>query len=168
MPARALVPGDADNGRRLTYSLFMRGFFSLMMAIGFVLILFSYLYSPRNPSVPDLIPYSILIGLSLVFSTFILKLFFSYFIVNDQGIERKAFWARRKFIPWSEVDSIIYVWGRRRSEYQVRGAGKMFALSTGLVGLSSFGRMVVAKVPPDRWTKSKREILNMVEREENN
>ena len=50
----------------------------------------------------------------------------------------------------------------------MRGAGKMFALSTGLVGLSSFGRMVVAKVPPDRWTKSKREILNMVEREENN
>ena len=94
----------------------------------------------------------------------LLELFLSHYVLNDAGVEKDTIWGGKRFIQWSEIESIAYIDGRYGGdEFRIKGAGKTISLPLWLEGINVFSRMVVARVPPDKWAESKHNILNMVE-----
>jgi hypothetical protein len=165
-PATAAWPDKAprasDRSLRLVYSRFAKAFSICLIAAFFLLILISYIYSPRTPGILDIYPLAGLLLMGLLFSLYPLAVFTTYYQLSDEGIEMRGMTGKRTFIPWAEVESIIFIVSRNSMRYEVRGPGKKIVLNDGLADISSFCRMVVTHVPPDKWAKAKKHIVNML------
>jgi len=87
----------------------------------------------------------------------------SYFVLNDEGIERRVFHVKKVFIPWSEVEAVNFTYGRYGNSFNVVGHKKKMELMTWLDGMPQFARMVAAKVPPEKWARSRTAVMALIE-----
>lgn len=92
----------------------------------------------------------------------IMEIYLSYYTLSSDGIEHHSMYRGRIFIPWNEVESIAYEVGNNGSIFRIKGNMKKIVLVCMVDRLPEFARMVVNKVPPERWIMARLEISRLL------
>jgi hypothetical protein len=76
---------------------------------------------------------------------------FSWYVINDKGIDKHSAWNRRLFMQWGEVDSITFT--AVNQWFVIKGANGSVRLHAYLDGLKEFAIVVRTHVPREKWKK---------------
>jgi uncharacterized membrane protein len=145
---------------RMEYSKFMKAFFGILCVVMLLMLWGLYFTNPGELTILS-VPGLCLIGLTIFFIVVLMELFLSYSVLSDEGIERHSFRIRKVFIPWNEVESIWVVRGKDGNEFHIKSSEKRIELFI-VDGMPQFAKMVVAKLPPEKWARAKTAVMALI------
>jgi hypothetical protein len=91
-----------------------------------------------------------------------MEVYLSFYTLSSDGIEHHSMYLGRIFIPWNEVESIAHEVGSYGNIFRIKGNKRKIVLVCMVNCLPEFARMVVNKVPPERWTMARLEISRLL------
>ena len=147
------VKATHDGGFLLNYGSGMTWFAIISAFILATLFSYSAMFRPAAPG-SDVVSLATIL-MAIFMSTWLpfIEGTFSWFIVNDRGIDKHSAWSRHFFMRWDEIGSIDFT--AVNQWFVIRGSKGSLHLHAYLIGLPEFAKEVQKHVPPERWVKTK-------------
>jgi hypothetical protein len=142
---------------RLGYSKMAKAITIILAAVFIPLLFYTFFWWPDETVLWTQV---VAVAFMLLPILMLAEVFLSYYVLSDEGIERHRFHLSKVFIPWNEVESVRYARNKYGGAFRVYGANKKIELTSDLDGMAQFAQMVVAKLPPEVWSRAKMYIMN--------
>ena len=145
----------------LSYGGGMAWFAIISAFVLIMLILMSAVFGSSEPGELTITSAVVIMSVFLITWPLFIEGTFSWYIVNNEGIDRHSAWSRHLFMRWSEIDSITFT--AVNQWFVIKGNMGTIRLHAYLIGLPEFARAVRKHVPPERWDKAKGMIETLAE-----
>ena len=161
-PTSSIANLDMTQGTiRMNYSKAFKAFCIILSTVILVLMLAAGLFDFALANLFSVWSLLVLL-LTLIPVLLIMEVYSSFYTLSSDGIEHHSMYLGRIFIPWNEVESIAYEVGNYGSIFRIKGNKRKIVLVCMVDRLPEFARMVVNKVPPERWTMARLEISRLL------
>lgn len=154
---RSRVKATADGGYVLDYGSGMT-WFAIISAFLLMIMLITAAFGSTKPGDAST---TTAIGYMSLFVILVWPLFiegtFSWYIVNNEGIDKHSAWSRHLFMRWDEVESIEFT--AVNQWFVIKGNKGTIRLHAYLIGLPEFAKIVRKHVPEERWERAG-ELIN--------